>query len=412
MNVTRAFRYELDPNNEQRTLLSKNAGAARFAWNWALTRRIALFEGRTGKDRFSDAFADHREWNRWKRENAPWTTEVSKCGPHEAFRDLDRAFTGWRRGLKRDRRRVGFPQFKRKGLHDSFRLTGRIHVQERGVQLPRLGRVRTKERTAVNGRVLSATVSREAERWFVSLTVEEERPEPVVRLGRPVGIDLGLNSFAVLSDGERILGPKPLARKLDRLKLLSKSHSRKEKGSRNKAKSARKLAKLHWRIRNQRHDFLHKLTTRLAKTKSAVVVEDLNLSGLVRNRRVSNAIADQGLGEFRRMLTYKAAWYGMRLIVASRYFPSSKLCSTCGHRLADLALNVREWTCPNCAAHHDRDLNAAVNLEHYGTASGAGTAGPGLGTPVDDLNDGGTAKAGLRVTGRRNRKRTPSTLGG
>lgn len=377
MIVTRAFRYELDPNDRERTLLAKYAGAGRFAYNWALARRIERFETREGRDRFSNAMADHREWNAWKRDGAPWASEVSKCVPQEAFRDLDRGFKAFWKGREQSGGKVGFPKFKKKGRHDSFRLTETIRaVDERNVQLPRLGRLRTKEEIAIKGRILSATVRREADRWFVSLTVQEDRPEPLLRVGTPIGIDLGLNAFAVLSDGERIFAPKPLATKLKRLKRLSKGHCRKEKGSRNRTKSAKRLAKLHWRIASARRDFLHKTTTRLAKTKPVVVIEDLNVGGLIRNCRLSRGIADVGWGEFRRMLTYKAAWYGMRLIIADRFYASSKRCSECGQLAGKLSLSVREWECASCGARHDRDLNAARNLARYGTASGAETSGP------------------------------------
>ena len=376
MIVNRAFRYELEPNDREATLLAKHAGTSRFAYNWALARRIERFKTQEGRERFSNAMADHREWNVWKRENAPWAREVSKCAPQEAFRDLDRGFFSFWKGRKKSSGRVGFPRFKKKGRHDSFRLTGTIRVLDaRTLQLPRLGRLRSKEEMVLRGRILSASVRREADRWFVSLTVEEDRPEPLPRPGTPIGIDVGLSSFAVLSDGERLVAPKPLGRKLTRLKRLSKRHSRKQKGSRNRKKSAMRLAKLHWRIANARRDFLHKATTRLAKTKPAVVIEDLNVGGLIRNRSLSRAITDAGWSEFRRMLTYKAAWYGMRLIIADRFYPSSKRCSGCGIIAEKLPLSVREWECGSCGARHDRDFNAAMNLAQHGTASRAETAG-------------------------------------
>ena len=380
MIVTRAFRYELDPNDRESTLLARHAGTRRFAYNWALARRIERFQKREGRERFSNAMADHRDWNTWKRQGAPWAGEVSKCAPQEAFRDLDRAFIAFWKGRKKSHGKVGFPKFKKKGRHDSFRLTGTIRVVDaRIVQLPRLGRLRSKEEMAVSGRILSASVSREADRWFVSLTVEEDRPEPFHRSGTPIGVDVGLNSFAMMSDGERLAAPKPLGRKLKRLKRLSKGHSRKQKGSKNRKKSATGLAKLHWRIANERRDFLHKASTRLAKTKPVVVIENLNVGGLIRNRSLARAIADAGWSEFRRMLTYKAAWYGMRLIIADRFYPSSKRCSGCGQTAQELPLSVREWECASCGARHDRDLNAAINLAQYGTASRAETAGLGAG---------------------------------
>ncbi|MDN5348466.1 MAG: putative transposase [Clostridia bacterium] len=283
--------------------------------------------------------------------------EVSKCAPQEALRDLDRAFKNFFEG------RAAFPKFKKKGVHDSFRLTGTIKVFPKHVQLPRLGKVRVKEETTkFRGRILSATLSREADRWHVSLQVELEIPDPAPVEGDPIGVDVGLDHFAVLSTGEKIEAPRSLERNLKRLKKLSRQHSRKQKGSSNRKKSALRLARLHRRIKNQRRDFLHKLSTRLAKTKPVIVVEDLAVENMVKNGRLSRAIADAAWGEFRRMLEYKTRWYGSRLAVAPRFFPSSRRCSACGHVLSELRLSIRHWTCPECGACHDRDVNAAVNL--------------------------------------------------
>lgn len=365
MIVTQAFRYELDPNNVQRTLLAKHAGAARFAWNWGLARRIERFEKHEGRAKLTSAVEQHRELNALKQTEFPWMYEVSKCAPQEALRDLDRAFRDFWRARKK-RSRIGFPKFKKKGVHDAFRLTGAIHVNPCSGGLPRLGEIRTKEDTSkLSGRILSATVSREADRWYVSFAVERERPDPEVRTGRATGIDVGLDCFAVLSDRERIEAPKPLARSLERLKTLSKKHSRRMKGSKNRKKSAMRVARLHRRIRNQRRDFLHKVTTRLAKTKPVLVVEALHVRGMVRNRHLSRAISDAGWSEFQRLLGYKCPWYGSRLVVAPRFYPSSKMCSMCWFVMGELPLSIREWDCPNCGAHHDRDDNAAANLELY-----------------------------------------------
>ncbi len=209
-------------------------------------------------------------------------------------------------------------------------------------------------------------MSREADRWYVSLTVEVDLPEPEPVEGPAVGIDVGLAHFATLvkEDGtvEKIPAPRPLLRYLRLLRRRQRRHSKKQKGSKNRKKSALRLARLHRRIRHIRQDFLHKVTTHLAKTKRVVVVEDLSVSGLLKNPKLARHIADVGWGEFRRMLAYKCPWYGSRLVEANRYFPSSKMCSCCGQVLESLPLDVREWDCPACGAHHDRDVNAAKNL--------------------------------------------------
>lgn len=405
MKINQAYRYELKPNNKQKTFLAKHVGTARYAWNWALSRRIERFEKNDGKDRFTTAMTDHREWNIWKRENAPWAYEVSKCAPQEAFRDLDRAFKNFWQGQKAGRK-VGFPKFKKKGCRDSCRFsTGTIQALGKHVQLPRLGKIRVKEVTAFKGRILSATISREADRWFVSLAVERDRPIPKPRTeGVDVGLDLGIHSFAVLSKGGVLEAPRAMERNLRRLRRLQKRHSRRKKGSNNCKKSARRIAKFHGRIRNQRHDFLCKESTKLAKTKRAIVVEDLgirNMSASARGTRenpgknvraksgLNRSILDQGWGEFRRMLEYKTVWYGSTLVVVPARYPSSKMCSGCRFILDSLPLSKRQWQCPECKVTHDRDLNAAINLEKFVcTASSAGAYACG------DSSGGGAATLG------------------
>jgi len=403
--MNRAFRFELDPNVAQRIALAKHIGAARFAYNWGLTRCLEALEN--GK-RLPSAMELHKAWNQWKRENAPWWVEVSKCAPQEAFRDLERAFRNWRE------RRSGLPRFKRKKALDDnkARLTGSIRVMPRHVQLPRIGKVRVKERTdrllellqVKKARVLSAAISREADRWFVSLTCEVERPDPIPRVPRDndvVGVDLGLMSFLVLSDGMRVEAPKPLSRELRLLRRRSRQLSRKKKGSRNHRKASLRLARLHRRIRNIRQDFLHQVTTALAKTKSAIVVEDLSVKALARGR-LSRSVADVGWGMFRQMLAYKCRWYGAQLIIAPRTFPSTQLCSRCGHRNGRLPLSQRVFRCEACGLEMDRDLNAAINLRNYGLATLNSPTGSSPGSDAcGDRPCGGTgARPGLRASGR------------
>lgn len=364
MKVRRAWRFELDPSNSVHTLLAKHAGTARFAWNWSLKRRIERFETQGGKEKFTNAIEEHRELNLLKPSEFPWMYEVSKCAPQEALRDLDRAFRAF---WSRRKEGVGFPKFKKKfRSKDSFRLTGSIKVQDRYVKLPRLGTIRLKERVSgrVRGEILSATVSRVADRWFVSLTTYENHPDPTPNEGFAVGVDLGIKTFAVCSDGKKIESPKALQRAQAVLRRAQQAHSRKTKGSRNRRKSAQKIAKIHMRVANVRRDFLHKVTTELAKTKSIVVIEDLNVKGMIKNHCLSSKIMDAGWGEFRRQLVYKTEWYGSKLVVADRWYPSSKRCSDCGFTLKKLALSEREWVCHQCGVTHDRDENASINLEN------------------------------------------------
>ncbi|MEX1386924.1 RNA-guided endonuclease TnpB family protein, partial [Hydrogenibacillus schlegelii] len=216
------------------------------------------------------------------------------------------------------------------------------------------------------GRILHATVSREADRWFVSVTVEEEIPDPTPPKGPAAGIDLGLNSFATKAEEAggvtQIEAPKPLAKRLRLLQRRQRAHSRKEKGSKNRQKSALRLARLHRKIRNIRLDFLHKRTTELVRTHPVIAIEDLNVAGMLKNDRLARHIADVGWGTFRALLEAKAKLRGVRIVKAGRFEPTSKTCSSCGYVLPELPLSVRAWTCPACGTHHDRDVNAAKNL--------------------------------------------------
>jgi putative transposase len=338
-----------------------------------LQQRIHLFETLEEKSRFTTSIEQHKVLNSLKASDFPWMYEVSKCAPQEALRDLDKAFKNFTT-LRKKGKKIGFPKFKKKGVKDRFRLTGSIKVNTKTIQLPRIGLIRLKEHTGkFSGRILSATVSREVDRWFVSLTVETEKFKPDLSHQREaVGIDVGLTTFAALSDGTKIDAPKPLNRSLKRLKRLSKKHSRKVKCSQNRKKSAFQLARLHRRIKNQRRDFLHKTSTQLAKTKSVIVIENLNIKGMLKNHSLARHIIDAGWGEFRRMLEYKGAWYGSLVELAPRFFASSKTCSCCGYVMAEMPLNIRSWTCPNCHTTHERDVNAAKNLLNLSTASSAG----------------------------------------
>lgn len=367
MKAYQAFRYELKPKNVQRTLLARHAGAARFAYNWGLARRIEAFNKNEGKAKFTNATEQHRELVALKKGELSWLYAVRKAAPQEALRDLDRAFRNfWK--LRKSGHKVGFPRFRKKGKDDRFRLTGCIRIEDEWhVLLPRIGKIRVKESTSkFRGRILSATVSGEADRWFVSFCVEAEREDPYLVAGPVVGIDLGLSKFAVLSDGAECEAPKPLQRSLERLRRLSRAHSRKRKGSNNRRKSARKLARLYVRIRNVRADWIHKATTRLAKTKSVIVVEDLSVRTMIRHRWLSRSIADAGWGEFRRQLEYKARWYGSELVVAPRDFPSTRRCSRCAFVNPCFDLSRRVFVCQGCGFTLGRDLNAARNLQWYG----------------------------------------------
>ena len=372
MEVNQAFRYELKPNNKQASLLLRHCGVARFAWNWALARRIGLYKTKEGKERFTNAINQSRELNALKKSEFPWMYEVSKCAPQGALQDLDRAYANFYRGRK-NHENIGKPRFKKKGIHDSFRLcqtNGTIKVRKLAIRLPRIDWIRTKESTSkFKGRILSVTVSREADRWFASLCVECEHSNPQPITGDIVGIDLGLNSFAVISNGkthEHIEAPKPLKKHLKKLQRLSRQQSRKQKKSQNRKKANLALARCYRRVRNIRKDFLNKLTTSLAKTKPIIIIEDLAVRNMVRNRHLARSVADVGWGDFRRQLEYKTIWYGSRLIKIPRFEPSSKMCHVCGEINNNLKLSDRMWVCLKCGTLHDRDKNASDNVRNCG----------------------------------------------
>jgi putative transposase len=316
------------------------------------------------------AYDLHRELNALKKTDVPWMYDVSKCAPQEALRNLDAAFNHFFRrcDLKKQGKwkgKLGYPRFKskKKGL-GSFRLTGSIEVGHTSIVLPRLGWLRLKEHgyLPTDGvKVLSATVSEQAGHWYVSIQVEQEQAV-LENTGPVVGIDLGIKSLVTLSDGTVIENPRHLKRRLKKLKRLQRVVSRRKKGGKNRKKAVRKLAKLHRTVRNQRHNTLHQVTTRLAKTKSVLVMEDLNVSGMLKNHHLAQAIGDVGFYEFKRQLLYKASWYGSRVILADRWEPSSKTCSGCGWLDEDLTLSTRIFHCQQCGLELDRDLNAAFNL--------------------------------------------------
>ena len=374
LKIQRGYKTELNPTDKQRTLLAKNAGAARYAFNWALNIKKAAMEA---KSKIPNAIELHRQLNTLKQTALPWMYEVSKCSPQEALRNCDTAFQNFFRRCKQKKGKKGFPKFKsKKNGPGGFRLTGTIKVTDKHIQLPRLGKIKLKEAgyLPINAKILNASLSEKAGRWFVSILVEQEI-KPIKKSENKVGVDLGIKTLAITSDGECFDNPKALRSNLERLQRLSRRLSRKVKGSANRKKAARKLAKLHFKISCIRKDSIHKITSYLTKTKSSIVVEDLNVSGMMKNRKLSRAIADLGLFEFRRQLEYKGKWYGCEIVVANRFFPSSKKCSECGWINQDLTLADRMFVCKECKLEIDRDFNASCNLRDYKIESTVSSTG-------------------------------------
>ena len=376
MQIQRAYKTELDPNNVQRTALLKHAGCARFAFNWGLNRV---------KEEISkpNAMQLHRELNAVKQVEFPWMYEVSKCAMQEALRDLQKGFQNFFRGCK-EKLKIGFPKFKSKSKGiGGFRLTGTINVEDRRIQLPRLGWLRLKERGYIpnDKHVLSATVSEQAGRWFVSVLVNEEIV-PQETTGEVIGIDLGIKTMATCSDGTTYANPKALAqyeKKIKRLQHHMMKHQ--DKGSNRRKKTQRVIAKIWMKIANIRKDAVQKATSEIVKTKrpALIMLENLNVKGMVKNHCLAKSVHDATMRQFRTTIEYKQAWAGWETGYADRWYASSKTCSDCGALKEDLTLGDRIFVCPNaaCGLVKDRDWNAAINIGKY-TVSSTGINGRGV----------------------------------
>lgn len=400
----RAYKTELKVNNKERSLLYQYAGTARFAYNWALTLKIEAFKA---KSKIPNYAGLSKALTVLKKNEFSWMYDYSKCVPQSAFFDVDEAFNNFFKKCKlkkqgKHKGPPGFPKFKKKKGKKSFRLfgVGEIRVTNNAIRLPRIGVLRLKQSNYLpkTSKILSATISEKAGRWFVSIAVEEESQPYTGSKDKHdiVGVDLGLKTLATISDGTIIQNPKPLTKKLKKLRKLNKDLNRKKKGGKNWHKSVKKLGVLHWRISNVRQDTLNKITTTLAKTKRVVAIEDLQVSNMTKNRSLAKAISDVGWFEFRRQLTYKGLLYNCQVIVADKFFPSSKMCSSCGNINKDLELPDREWDCQNCSTHHDRDFNAAKNLERIAVGSTVNACGEESSDLVSYLGETFFREAGMR----------------
>jgi len=371
MKINKAYKVELKPNNKQRTLLEKSAGTARFAYNWGLSERIELYKN---EKKTLTAIDQHKILCSKKKTEYPWMYEVSKMAPQEALRDLDKAFKNFFRGIKKGQK-IGFPKFKSK--HKSkqkFSISYGFYVSNNEVKIPKVGRVRLKEKGYVptkDVKINSMTVSKEADKWFVSVQIEENIPEHK-ESETVLGIDVGIKELAVCSNGQVFENPKHLKNSKKKLAHAQKNLARKsfnketKKSSNNRNKAKLKVQKIYRRIRNQRLDTIHKMTSNLVKTKPRyIVLEDLNVRGMMKNHKLAGAVGDASFYEIKRQLLYKASWYGGSIIEVDRFFPSSKMCSSCGCLKEDLTLQDRIYTC-DCGLSIDRDLNASINLEHCG----------------------------------------------
>lgn len=353
-------KIELDETCKQADYFRRAAGTHRFVWNWALAEWNRQYDA--GDKPNGNSL--RKQFNAIYPSLFPWTGDVHRDCHSQPFIDLQNAFANF--FIKRS----GKPYFKKKDVrrasfyvaNDAFCFNGTK------VRLPRIGWVRMREELRFIGKINSARVVEECGKWYLCVSVDVGDLQKKRTGDGVVGVDLGIKTLATLSTGEQIENPKPLRKAQKRLRRANRKLHRRVKGSNNRNKQRRVVAKIHRRIRNIRHDGLHKLTTRLCRENQTVVIEDLNVAGMVQNRRLAQAISDASFGLFRTMLDYKSVLYGNRIVVADRFFPSSKTCSSCGLVRDKLSLGERIFQC-ECGFSLDRDLNAAINLEKLGRAS-------------------------------------------
>ncbi len=353
----KSFKYRLYPDEEQKVFLEKHFGCCRFVYNHFLALRSNTYKVEK-KD--ISGFECKKLLVPLKKEH-PWLREVNSQSLQQSVLNLEVAFQRFFKGLGR------YPCFKKKKEKQSFSIPQNFRIESNKLFIPKLkSGIKIKLHRSLEGTLKTLTISRELTGKYYASVVCEVKIQPLPRVEREVGIDLGLTHFATLSTEEKIEHPKPLLKLERKLKTLQRWLSRKKKGSRNREKMRLRVAKLHERIKNQRADFLHKLSKRLISENQAIYLEDLHVKGMIRNKILSKAISDSGWGEFIRQLQYKALWYGRTLRQIPRFYPSSKACSICHFVIPELKLSQRVWTCPNCKTVHDRDINASVVIKQVG----------------------------------------------
>ena len=351
MNIMKAFKTRIYPTKEQAILIDKTIGCCRYVYNNGLSEKINNYQNNKVN---TSAYDLIKKLPQQKKENV-WLKEVEAQALQQSLLDLQSAYNKFFREHK------GFPSFHKKGIKDSFRSLNAKYSTRHKIQLPKIGELKTAEKLKKKWNIKSVTVSKKAGMYFISLLIDYTPPK-IEKTGEVVGIDVGVKTFAVLSNGKQYKNIKTLSKYEDKLAKWQRILSHTQKGSNNRQKVKTKLSRIHLKVSNIRQDFLNKVSSEIANQYSLVAVENLNIAGLLKNHNIAKSISDCSWGEFIRQLEYKCKWYDCELIKIGRFEPSSKLCSICGYKMEKMPLKIREWDCPNCHTHHDRDVNAAINI--------------------------------------------------